>query len=161
MAYALAQVNVGRLKAPLTDPGVADFVAALDEVNAQAERQDGFIWRLKGAGNNATDVRAEGLDPDQIINVSVWRDLATLSAFVYTGDHAAFMRRRAEWFIPERPYMALWWVEADHHPTAEEGLAALAALKANGPTKAAFTFAVPFPNPDGGTAAHDLLDNWL
>lgn len=161
MAYQLAQVNVARMKAPLTDPTMADFVGNLDRINALAEAQDGFVWRLTGAGNNATDVTAPGLDADQIINLSVWRDVEALSRFVYATDHAAIMRRRAEWFIPERPYMALWWVEAGHRPDAAEALAALATLKANGPTKAAFTFAVPFPSPEGGTAAHDLLDNWL
>lgn len=34
MTYELPQVNIARLVAPLDDPNLADFVAALDPVNA-------------------------------------------------------------------------------------------------------------------------------
>jgi hypothetical protein len=34
VGYVLAQVNIGRLRAPLDSPVLADFVAALDPVNA-------------------------------------------------------------------------------------------------------------------------------
>ena len=42
----LAQLNIARLMAPLDSPQVADFVAALDPVNAQADSATGFVWRL-------------------------------------------------------------------------------------------------------------------
>ena len=38
MAFHLAQVNIARLVAPLESPELADFVAALDPVNAVADR---------------------------------------------------------------------------------------------------------------------------
>src|SRR5215831_1450436 len=41
MDYVLAQVNVGRLLAPLDSPLIADFVAALDPVNALADASPG------------------------------------------------------------------------------------------------------------------------
>jgi hypothetical protein len=44
--YLLAQVNIGRLLAPLDSAQLADFVAALDPVNAAAEAAPGFVWRL-------------------------------------------------------------------------------------------------------------------
>jgi hypothetical protein len=37
MPFELAQVNVARLEASLDDPQLADFVAALDPVNAAAD----------------------------------------------------------------------------------------------------------------------------
>jgi Domain of unknown function (DUF3291) len=37
MSFELAQVNVSRLLAPLDSPLLADFVAALDEVNAAGD----------------------------------------------------------------------------------------------------------------------------
>ena len=39
MDYVLAQVNIGRLRAPLDSPQLAGFVAALDPVNAAARRR--------------------------------------------------------------------------------------------------------------------------
>ncbi len=43
----LAQVNIARMLAPLSDPLMAGFVAKLDEVNALADSSPGFIWRLQ------------------------------------------------------------------------------------------------------------------
>ena len=45
--FHLAQVNVGRLLAPIDDPVIAEFVAQLDEINVLAERRPGFVWRFK------------------------------------------------------------------------------------------------------------------
>ena len=38
--YELAQMNVARLRAPLDSPQLADFVNALDRINAIANRSD-------------------------------------------------------------------------------------------------------------------------
>jgi hypothetical protein len=46
MNWELAQVNIARLRAPLDDPALADFVALLEPVNAAADRAPGFVWRL-------------------------------------------------------------------------------------------------------------------
>ncbi|MGA8466759.1 MAG: DUF3291 domain-containing protein, partial [Trebonia sp.] len=42
--YVLAQVNIGRLTAPLDSRRLAGFVAALDSVNAVADAAPGFVW---------------------------------------------------------------------------------------------------------------------
>jgi len=47
MTFQLAQVNFSRLVAPLDTPVLADFVAALDPVNAAADQAPGFVWRLQ------------------------------------------------------------------------------------------------------------------
>jgi hypothetical protein len=40
----LAQINIGRIKAPLDDPAMRGFVSRLAELNALADRSDGFVW---------------------------------------------------------------------------------------------------------------------
>ena len=139
---ALAQVNIARFVKPKDDPANADFHAALDHINAQADAADGFVWRLVGDGNNATDVVVEPGDPDLIVNISVWRDVAALEAFAYRqADHRTLLARRREWFSPIEPALALWPVPDGHIPDVSEGMAKLAELVANGPCKAVFTFA--------------------
>ena len=46
MSWHLAQINVARFIAPQDDPANADFMAALDHVNAMADAAPGFVWRL-------------------------------------------------------------------------------------------------------------------
>ena len=140
----LAQINIARFRAAADDPVNADFMAALDLVNAEAEASDGFIWRLTGDGNNATDIRLFS-DPHLLLNMSVWRDLDALRAFTYhNACHAAIMKRRKDWFDTIDVHMALWWVKTNHLPTPEEGADKLEALRKNGPTSYAFTFSRPF-----------------
>jgi hypothetical protein len=150
--YQLAQVNVARLKAPMDDPLLADFKNNLDRINALAEAQPGFVWRLTGEGNNAVDIRPKPDEPLFAINMSVWADMASLGAFVYRTTHLEFMRRRREWAEPMEIYMALWWVPAGHTPTVQEAMDRLEALERLGPTADAFTFKTPFPAPDGQPA---------
>ena len=51
----LAEVNIGKFRYPTTDPRMAEFMDNLDRINALAERSPGFVWRLVGDNNNATD----------------------------------------------------------------------------------------------------------
>ena len=91
--YALAQVNVGRLRAPLDSPQLAGFVAALDPVNALADAAPGFVWRLQTEDGNATAVRAFEWDQagsaGVIMNMSVWQSPEALAAFVYSAGAPA------------------------------------------------------------------------
>ena len=147
-AYQLAQINVGRLLAPIDDPMIADFKNALDPVNALAEASPGFVWRLIGDGNDATDLQIFD-DATVIPNMSVWEDLDSLAGFVYrNADHLTIMRRRREWFSHMKIYMALWWVPAGHRPTLREAREKLELIERLGPTADAFTFKTPFPAPD-------------
>jgi hypothetical protein len=151
--YHLAQVNVGRLKAPVDHPMIADFKNNLDRINALAEGQPGFVWRLTGDGNNATDIQPKPDEPLFAINMSVWTDVASLGAFVYRSGHIEIMRRRREWFEHMDTYMCLWWVPVGHTPTVQEAMDRLATIERLGPTPEAFTFKTPFPAPDGQPAA--------
>jgi hypothetical protein len=155
--YHLAQINVGRFLAPVDDPRIADFVANLDRINALADGTPGFVWRLVGEGNNATDIQPRPDDPLFAINMSVWTDLDALAGFVYRTAHRDIMRRRREWFEAMETYMALWWVPVGHVPTIDEALRRLDVLERLGPTAEAFTFRHPFPAPDA-TPVAPVLD---
>src|SRR5689334_6952274 len=97
MLWELAQLNVARLLAPIDDPRTAEFVAALEPVNALADRAPGFVWRLQTEEGDATAIRV--FDDDMIIvNMSTWTSLDHLTAFVYRSGHTEVMRRRREWF---------------------------------------------------------------
>jgi hypothetical protein len=141
----LAQINVGRLRAPVDSPLVAEFIDALDPVNALADASAGFVWRFQTEDGNATAVRPYE-DESILINMSVWESVEALADFVYRSDHTAFLRRRGEWF--ERmteAIVTLWWVPVGHIPTIDEGVARLDHLRTNGPGPNAFTFRRPFP----------------
>src|ERR1700760_3792963 len=97
MDYVVAQVNIGRLVAPLDSPQLADFVAGLDPVNAVADRAPGFVWRPQTEDGDATGIRAVA-DGGILINMSVWESVEALAAFVYGEAHIAVLRRRREWF---------------------------------------------------------------
>lgn len=145
--WHIAQVNVGRLRGPQGDPQVAGFFAELNAINALADAAPGFIWRLQGEGNDATDLRPTP-DPLFIINMSVWTDADALFDFVYRSAHVQTMSGRRQWFERfEGAFQALWWVPAGHRPAIEEALSKLWLLDRFGPSAQAFTFKSRYPEP--------------
>jgi Domain of unknown function (DUF3291) len=151
--YHLAQINVGRVLAPVGSPEIAEFIDALPEINALADAAPGFVWRLVGDGDDATGLRP--FDDDlMLINASVWESLESLRDYVFRSEHTAYLRRRREWFERmEEAYVALWWVPAGHIPTVAEMVEKLELLRANGPGPEVFTFRVPFPPPGAQQAS--------
>ena len=139
----LAQINVARAAEPLDSPRLAEFVAALEPVNALADAAPGFVWRLQGDEGDATSIRVS--DDDLIIvNMSVWSSMPALWQFVYGGGHRDVMRRRREWFqVADAAYMALWWIPAGTVPTVEDGIERLETIRRDGPSPRAFTFKYP------------------
>jgi hypothetical protein len=158
MDYVLAQVNIGRLLAPLDSPRLAGFVAELDPVNSVADAAPGFIWRLQTEDGNATAIRAferdaEGADGGILINMSVWESVEALGEFVYGAAHLRVLRRRREWFERlKEAYTALWWIPRGHIPIVREAEDRVRHLRRHGPTPYAFTLRESFPPPDGGHA---------
>lgn len=135
----LAELNIGRFKYPTSDPHMAEFMDNLDRVNAIAERSPGFVWRLKGDNNNATQFR---VGDDMAVNLSVWEDAKSLETYVFKTVHAQFYRKRAAWFdLMEKPHMVMWWVPEGHRPTLEEAYARLEQYQTEGPTERAFGWA--------------------
>jgi len=173
MDYVLAQVNIGRLLAPIDSPLIADFVAALDPVNAVADAAPGFVWRMETEDGNALAVR--GFEQDGVgsgggilINMSVWESVEALAAYVYGDAHLAVLRRRREWYERMRDaYAALWWIPRGHIPTVTEAEDRVRHVRAHGPTPYAFSLRQHFPPPgtgdgdsDGDAAPIRSPENW-
>jgi hypothetical protein len=157
--FHLAQVNIGRLRAPLEDPSMHGFTSQLDPINALADRSPGFVWRLQTEDGNATAIRPYADDARMAINMSVWESLDALQHFVYRSGHVGTLRDRKLWFEPiEGPILALWWIPAGHIPTVAEAQERLQHLKERGPTAHAFTFRTSFPPPDAKSDDVTSLD---
>lgn len=139
-AFHLAQVNVGRVRAPLDDPMMKGFVDRLDDLNALADASPGFVWRLQTPAGNATYLRPYPEDDRLLMNMSVWETVDALKRYVYKTGHADLLRHRHEWFEPMAVFLALWWVPAGHRPGIDEARKRLAHLEAHGPSQFAFTF---------------------
>ncbi len=159
--WHLAQINVGRLVGEPGDPRVRPFMDALDRINALADASPGFVWRMQGESGNATDIQTTD-DPRFIVNMSVWKDAQTLFDFVYRSGHTPEMARRRDYFERfEGAYQALWWIEAGHEPTIDDGLSRLWRIDRYGPTRHGFTFKARFPAPDMSGAPIDMKpDPW-
>ena len=159
--WHLAQVNIGRLAAPADDPQVAGFFAALDRINALAEASPGFVWRLTGEGNSATDLQPTP-DPRVIVNMSVWSDPESLFEFVYRSAHTPVMAQRRGWFDRfDGAFQALWWIPAGSLPTVDDALARLWLLDRFGPSDRAFTFKARYPRTGSAGLPIDMQpDPW-
>jgi hypothetical protein len=151
--YVLAQVNVARMREPLESPLLADFVAALEPVNAAADAAPGFIWRLQTEDGNATSVQAFEWDragsAGVLVNMSVWESVETLAAFVYSDTHRQVLRRRRQWFARmAEAYAALWWIPRGRVPTTDDAEERVLHLREFGPPPSVFTLREHFPPPD-------------
>ncbi len=161
MSYLLAQVNIGRLRAPVDSPALAGFMAALDPVNAAADAAPGFVWRLQTEDGNATAVRF--LDDDRIIvNLTVWESIEALGEFAFRNPaHLEVLRRRRHWFVsPTEAMVALWWIPAGTLPTVADAEQRLRHLREHGPSPYAFTFRDPSAAPDAA-AAPSADEGWF
>lgn len=147
--YHLAQLNIAQLKAPLDSPQLADFVANLERINALAEAAPGYVWRLQDEAGDATAIRPFG--DEVLVNMSLWRDVQSLSDYVYKSAHTEMLKRRREWFDKvEQAHQVLWWVPAGHRPSVQEAAERLAHLRAHGATAHAFSFRQAFAAPQPG-----------
>ena len=137
----LAQLNVGRLRAPMDDPLIDDFRTNLDPVNALAEASPGFVWRLQDeATGDATSIKPFG-DDLEIVNLTVWESIDALADFTYRTVHVELLRRRRDFFeVPTQPILCLWWIPEGTIPAVDDAIARLEHLREHGPTPRAFTF---------------------
>jgi uncharacterized glyoxalase superfamily protein PhnB len=153
--WHLAQLNLGVFKAPLDSPEMQPFAAALDRINTLADTAPGFVWRLTsddGAPSSFVEVPGAD-DPLLASNLSVWSDLESLRNFMYRTDHAAYLRRRREWFVHERrPMTVAWWIRAGTIPTLEDAMRRLEHLREHGPSDVGFPLGRTVPPPPSTTA---------
>ena len=133
----LAQFNVARIRYPLDDPRMAEFVDNVARVNALAEQIEGFVWRLQDESGHAMNMTVYG-DPAVLPNLTLWENAAALERFVWQTVHGRFYRRREDWFERIETPLVLWWVATGHRPSMDEGVARLDMLKAKGPSDEAF-----------------------
>ena len=148
MNFHLAQINIGRLIAPIDDPRIAGFVSQLAPVNALADAAPGFVWRLQSASGNATDIVYDERDPSILLNMSVWESVEALRDFVYASRHLDVLKDRAKWFVKmDKPIYCLWWVPAGHIPSVAEGRERMEHYQRCGPTPFSFWFSKLFPEP--------------
>jgi len=139
-AYHLAQINIARMVAPLTAPGMAGFVNQLEAINALADDSPGFVWRLQTEDGDATALRVFA-DERILVNMPVWETVEALYEYTYRTAHAGVFRNRKQWFERlDGPHLALWWIPAGQIPSPEEGKQRLVLLAEQGPTPEAFTF---------------------
>jgi Domain of unknown function (DUF3291) len=135
----LAELNIGKFRYPTNDPRMGEFMEALDRVNAIAERSPGFVWRLMGDNNNATEFR---VGDDMAVNLSVWETPEALENYVFKTVHVQFYKKREAWFeLMEKPHMVFWQVPEGHQPTLDEAYARLTHYEKNGPSDFAFGWA--------------------
>ena len=101
--FHLAQVNIGRFRAPIETPTMEGFRTQLDPINAMADQSPGFVWRLQTEDGNATAIRPYAGDDLMAINMSVWESLESLQQFVYKSRHVDTLRGRKQWFEEIEP----------------------------------------------------------
>ncbi len=153
-ARHLAEFNVARVRFPLDDPRMAEFVDNVARVNALADGIPGFVWRLKDESGHAMNMLVYD-DPRVLPNLTVWQNVEALERFVWQTVHSRFYRRRADWFEKiERP-LVLWWIPAGHRPNMSEGVERLEHLRQYGPTDYAFSWE-RLPGAKLWQAAHGL-----
>ena len=118
----LAQVRVARLLAPLDDPIMREFVAAVGPVERLAAASPGFVWRLADEGGHGECVQPDDGGP-VFVNVTLWRDYDSLHVFTYWSPHAKHLKRRSRWFAATaQPSTALRWVPAGTRPSLDDAL---------------------------------------
>ena len=139
-ARHLAQFNIARIRYPLDDPRMAEFVDNVERVNALADKIEGFVWRLQDDSGHAMNMTVYD-DPTLLPNLTIWENAEALERFVWQTVHRRFYGRRTEWFEPIEPTLVLWWVPVGHRPSMAEGVERLDHLKAQGPSDHAFGWA--------------------
>lgn len=146
--WNVAEMNVAAMLYPVRDPRMADFFAAIDKINADADAAPGFVWRMPEYLEESDAIEVGG-SASLLVNMSLWRDIDALRTFTYENhDHLVSLRRRREWFQrTDIPNYVLWWVPEGELPNVDEGRRRLALLHEQGVGPEAFTFNDVQPQP--------------
>ncbi|MEO9805563.1 MAG: DUF3291 domain-containing protein [Reichenbachiella sp.] len=138
--HHLAQFNITKLKADLSNPIMKEFKDFLAPVNLLAEQSPGFVWRFSDeSGEAAIDVETPFEDPSIFVNMSVWENYESLRAYTYDTVHSYFLKSRKKWTEKmDSHQVVLWWVEQGTIPTLIEAKEKLDKLEQSGPSYEAF-----------------------
>jgi len=99
MAYHLAEINIALPVEPLDSPRLAEFVAALEPINALADESPGFVWRLQTEDGDATAIRV--LDDERLRHLQA--NGPTAHAFTFRTPFPSpdgVVATDDEWFCP-------------------------------------------------------------
>ena len=80
--HQLAQFNIARIRYPLDDPRMREFVDNVERVNGLADKIPGFVWRLQDDSGHAMNMRVYD-DPAILPNLTVWETVEALERFVW------------------------------------------------------------------------------
>ena len=146
----LAQVNIAKRLAPLDDPIMQDFIDNVDNINAIADKSDGFKWRMQDEDKDGA--ASVFKDDTLVINISVWESLESLFNYTYNSGHIEVFKRKKEWFRKMKMvHMAFWYVVEGYEPTFQDAKDRLDYLNSNGDTPYAFSFKSKFSPEDALT----------
>ncbi len=135
---AIAQMNWGRMRFPLSDPRMVEFAEALEDVYRLAEVHSGFIWRISDC-DSEEQLGALGLDDKVSATVSVWESVEALADYTFETRHGTFLKRANEWFEKvDGPQLVLWDIEHTERPTFGDAFERLENLKKHGDTSRAY-----------------------
>jgi Domain of unknown function (DUF3291) len=96
MPYELAQVNIGRMRAPIDSDQLKGFVELLDPINAVADQSPGFVWRLQGGRRAPADDGRGGGAVASSAQPRSDSDRVHAAAELPAARSAVAVRRRAE-----------------------------------------------------------------
>jgi Domain of unknown function (DUF3291) len=144
--YHLAQINIGRLIAPIDVRGLQ---------NSLPSSSPSTRWPIARRLPMATPVRIGHCHRYRLerrshhvrkhVDVGVAGGAARLR---YRSDHIRVLRDRAKWFEKlDKPIYCLWWVLAGHTPTVAEGRERMEHYQKYGPTPFSFWFSQHYPQP--------------
>lgn len=135
----LAELNIAEWKVTEDSLEARPFMAAIDKVNAVADRSEGFVWRWQDESGNAIQTEHPWSDQNVIVNMSVWETPQALEHYVWNTVHRAIYRRKDDWFHAMRmAHFVMWWVEPGHVPDLREAKDRLDHLHEHGNTDTAF-----------------------
>jgi hypothetical protein len=129
---AIAQMNWGRLRFPLSDKRMVEFDASLAQIYRLAEEHQGFIWRIPDAAA-AKQLQALGHDKKTSATVSVWQTVEALRHYTFESLHGEYLRRAGEWFeAVGGPQLVIWEVDQTTQPNFQEAFDHLETLRRQG-----------------------------
>ena len=146
MNFNIAQCNISRLREPLDHGSMKEFTDFLEPVNLLADSSEGFVWRLKGEyGQASSNLKPVFDDEKMIINISVWKDVASLKNFTFNTVHQYFLKNRDRWMDKlAGTQFAMWWIPQHQVPTIEEAKEKLKLIEEIGSSSEAFTWKQQF-----------------
>lgn len=141
--HHLAQVNIAKCLAPLHHDTMQGFINSADKMNAIADAQEGFVWRLKDEDKHSAVTIFK--DETLIVNLSVWIHMEALFKYTYQTEHLEIYKRKNEWFSKiKMTHMAFWYIPKGQLPTLKEAKQRLDYRDKHGDTPYAFSFKSKF-----------------